>query len=146
MLCWMSIRDQAKEWARQQADQLRNDPKAWARAQGRRFKELVDVAPFSDDALQRELGSLRERMARVERLDPDERQQLSDDLVALHERLTAGGAMVSGAKAGLAASVLPVVGFITGPLIGSAYGIYRSQQLGQVRDEIRAMLRQLARR
>jgi hypothetical protein len=142
----MSIRDRAKEWARRQTEQVKDDPKAWARAQGDRLKAMVDVAPFSDAALDRELGSLRERMGRLDTLDADARQRLADELLALHERLTAGGALVSGAKIGLAASVLPVVGVITGPLIGGAYGVYRSQRLGRVRDEVHAMLRALARR
>jgi hypothetical protein len=145
MLRAMSIRN-PKEWARQQADQLRSDPKGWARAQGQRLKELVDVAPFSDAALERELVPLRERMARLDELSADERQTLADELLALHERLTTGSALVNGAKIGLAASVLPVVGFFTGPLLGGAYGVYRSQLLGQARDELQGMLRKLARR
>ncbi|MCY1011831.1 hypothetical protein OV079_41010 [Nannocystis pusilla] len=142
----MSIRDQARDWAKQQSDQLRSDPKGWAKAQGERLKQMVDVAPFSDTALERELGSLRERTARLSELDADERQKLADELLALHERLTPGGALISGAKIGLAASVLPVVGMITGPVLGSAYGVYRSQRLGEARDEVQAMLRKLARR
>lgn len=140
----MSLSDQAKDWAKRQADQLRSDPKAWARAQGQRLKEMVDVAPFSDAALERELNSLRGRMARLDELDTEARRKLSDELLALHERLTAGGALVSGAKIGLAASVLPVVGMITGPVLGSAYGVYRSSRLGEARDEVQAMLRKLA--
>lgn len=140
----MSLRDQAKDWAKRQADQLRSDPKGWARAQSQRLKEMVDVAPFSDAALERELSSLRQRMARLGQLSADERQKLADELLALHERLTPGGAMISGAKIGLAASVLPVVGMITGPVLGSAYGVYRSSRLGEARDEVQAMLRQLA--
>ncbi|PCC70315.1 hypothetical protein SAMN02745121_03356 [Nannocystis exedens] len=142
----MSIRDQARDWAKQQTDQIRSDPKGWAKAQGERLKQMVDVAPFSDAALERELNSLRERTARLSELDADERQKLADELLALHERLTPGGALISGAKIGLAASVLPVVGMITGPVLGSAYGVYRSQRLGEVRDEVQAMLRKLARR
>lgn len=141
----MSIRDQAREWAKQQTDRLRSDPAGWARAQGERLREMVDIAPFSDAALGRELASLRERIARLDRLDADERQQLADELLALHQRLTPGGALISGAKIGLAAAVLPVVGMITGPVIGSAYGVYRSQQLAEVRAEIQEMLRTLAR-
>ncbi|MCY1056410.1 MULTISPECIES: hypothetical protein [Nannocystis] len=141
----MSLGDRAKDWAKQQTDQLRSDPKGWAKAQGQRLKEIVDVAPFSDAALERELNSLRERTARLGELTADERQKLADELLALHQRLTPGGAMISGAKIGLAASVLPVVGMITGPVIGSAYGVYRSQRLGEVRDEVQAMLRKLAR-
>src|SRR5688572_15514097 len=107
----MSIRERAKGWARKHTDELRSDPQGWAREQGQRLKKMVDVAPFSDAALDRELRSLRERMGRL---------------------------------IGLAAAVLPVVGFITGPLVGSAYGVYRSQKLGDVRRELQEMLRTLA--
>lgn len=141
----MSIREQAKAWAQKHAQQLRSDPAAWAREQGKRLREFVDVAPFSDAALGRELASLRERVGRREQLGADERQKLADELLALHERLTPGGAMLSGAKIGLAAAVLPVVGVITGPVLGSAYGVYRSQQLAEVRAEVQEMLRTLAR-
>lgn len=141
----MSIREQAKAWAQKHAQQLRSDPAAWAREQGKRLREFVDVAPFSDAALGRELASLRERVGRREQLGADERQKLADELLALHERLTPGGAMLSGAKIGLAAAVLPVVGVITGPVLGSAYGVYRLQQLAEVRAEVQEMLRTLAR-
>ena len=141
----MYLRDQAKQWARQHTDQLRSDPKGWATAQGQRLRKFVDVAPFSDAALARELSGLRARVARLRELDPDERQALGDALVDLHERLTPGGALVSGAKIGLAAAVLPVIGVVTGPIVGSAYGVYRSQQVTAARDEVQAMLRTLAR-
>lgn len=141
----MSLRDDPKGWARAQAEQLRNDPTGWARTQADRLRGMVDVAPFSDGALFRELTDLRGRVDRLAELGPDERQQLHDDLLALHQRLTPGGALISGAKIGLAAAVLPVVGMITGPILGSAYGVYRSQQLAEVREEIAAMLRKLAR-
>lgn len=70
---------------------------------------MVEVEPFSDAGLERTLTSLRERMARLGELDAAARETLADELLALHERLTTGGALVSGAKIGLAASVLPVV-------------------------------------
>ena len=66
-------------------------------------------------------------------------------LLALHDRLTPGGAAVSGAKIGLAAAVLPLVGFLSGPLLGGAYGVYRSQTLTDARAELQTMLRELAR-
>ena len=59
--------------------------------------------------------------------------------------MVSDGALVSGAKIGLAASVLPVVGMITGPILGSAYGVYRSQRLTEARDEVQALLRSLVR-
>lgn len=141
----MSFRDDPKGWARAQAEQLRSDPKSWARAQTQRLRELVDVAPFSDDALTRELDALRGQVDRLHELSPDERQALHDALLDLRERLSPSGAAVSGAKIGLAAAVLPLVGMITGPVLGSAYGVYRSQQLAEVREELQAMLRTLAR-
>jgi hypothetical protein len=142
----MSVRKQATDWARRQTAELRNDPKGWARSQTDRLKAMVDVEPFSDAALDRTLTSLRERMARLDEVDAAARETLADELLALHERLTTGGALVSGAKIGLAASLLPVVGVITGPLLGGAYGVYRSQRLSKARDELQAMLRTLARR
>lgn len=141
----MSLRDQAKQWAKHHTDQLRSDPKAWAKTQGLRLRKIVDVAPFSDAALGRELSGLRERMGRLGELDGDARQALADALIDLHQRLTPGGALVSGAKIGLAAAVLPVIGMVTGPILGSAYGVYRSQQVTEARDEVQAMLRTLAR-
>jgi hypothetical protein len=141
----MSLRDDPKGWAKAQAEQLRNDPGGWAKTQADRLRGMVDIAPFSEGALYREMEDLRSRVARLAELDPDARQKLHDDLLALHQRLTPGGALISGAKIGLAASVLPVVGMISGPILGSAYGVYRSQQLTQIRDELQDMLRKLAR-
>src|SRR5690606_36230496 len=65
----MSLRDQARQWAKQHTDQLRSDPKGWAKSQQQRLRKVVDVAPFSDAALARELGDLRARMGRLEDLD-----------------------------------------------------------------------------
>ena len=141
----MSLRDDPKGWARAQAQRLREDPKGWVRERGEQLRGLVDVAPFSDAALAQELGALRVRLERLADMTADERQQLHDALLDLHHRLTPGGALVSGAKIGLAAAVLPVIGVITGPILGSAYGVYRSQQVTAARDEIQAMLRRLAR-
>jgi hypothetical protein len=141
----MSIRN-PKEWARQQAEKLRSDPKGWVRETGEKLKDVVDVAPFSDAALEPELERLRDRMGHLDELDADGRQTLADDLLALHQRLSTAGTVVNGAKIGLAASVLPVVGMITGPILGGAYGVYRSTQLKAVRAELQQMLRTLARR
>lgn len=141
----MSLFDDPKGWVRSQTENLRKDPRGWAQTQVERARELVDVAPFSDESLERELGSLRERLARLSALTPDEREKLHADLLSLHERLSPSGAAVSGAKLGLAASVLPLVGLVTGPLIGGAYGVYRSQRLSEARQEIDAMLRRFAR-
>lgn len=141
----MSLRDDPKGWAKAQAEQLRNDPGGWARSQADRLRGMVDFAPFSDGALYREMEDLRARVERVAELDADARQKLHDDLLALYQRLTPGGALISGAKIGLAASVLPVLGMISGPILGSAYGVYRSQQLAQIREELQDMLRKLAR-
>jgi hypothetical protein len=140
----MSFLKDPKGWARSQAERLRSDPKGWAKDRADDLRGMVDVAPFSDAALEKELAGLRERLAGADRLDAGERGELHDDLLSLHGRLTPGGAMVSGAKIGLAAAVLPVVGVITGPLIGSAYGVYRSQRLTEARAEVEAMLRKLA--
>ena len=140
----MSIFDDPKGWARAQAQRLRDDPKGWARERADELKAMVDVAPFSDEALGRELAALRARTEARGALKPEERQQLHDDLLALHDRLSPGGAAASGAKIGLAAAVLPVIGMVTGPLIGAGYGVYRSSRAGAARDEVQALLRQLA--
>lgn len=141
----MSVFDDPKGWAKAQAQQLRDDPKGWARERGEQLKEMVDVAPFSDEALERELAALRGRVEQRAGLRPDERQKLHDDLLDMHNRLSPGGAAASGAKIGLAAAVLPVIGMISGPLIGAGYGVYRSARAGVAREEVQAMLRTLAR-
>ncbi|MBK7829040.1 hypothetical protein [Nannocystis sp.] len=141
----MSVFDDPKGWAKAQAQRLRDDPKGWARERGEQLRGMVDVAPFSDEALERELVALRGRIEGLAGLDAAARQQLHDDLIDLHNRLSPGGAAVSGAKIGLAAAVLPVIGMITGPLLGGAYGVYRSQRVTAARDEVQAMLRRLAR-
>jgi hypothetical protein len=141
----MAVSDDLKGWVKDHTQKLRDDPKAWARERGQQLKELVDVTPFSDDAVQRELQALKDRVSKRADLNADERQRLHDDLLSFHDRLTPGGAAVSGAKIGLAASVLPVVGLISGPLLGSAYGVYRSQTLTEAREAVQVMLRELAR-
>lgn len=145
MIAAMAFSDDTKAWAKAQADRLRSDPKGWAQDQADRLKKMVDVAPFSPEALEKELAALRESVARVDQLSADERVILHDAIIQLRERLGAGNAAATGAKIGLAASILPVVGMITGPIIGGAYGAYRSQQLGDVRKEVDEMLRTVVR-
>lgn len=141
----MSLLDDPKGWAKAQAERLRSDPKGWAKDQVERARHLVDVAPFSDEALARELAALRARVAGLAALSKDERVRLHDDLLALRERLSASGAAASGAKIGLAAAVLPVIGVVTGPILGGAYGVYRSRCAGDAREEIEEMIRALVR-
>jgi len=140
----MSMFDDPKGWAKTQAQRLRDDPKGWARERAEELKGMVDVAPFSDEALERELAVLRARTEARGTAKPSERQQLHDDLLDLHSRLSPGGAAATGAKIGLAAAVLPVIGVVTGPLIGAGYGVYRSSRAGPAREEVQALLRQLA--
>jgi len=135
----------SKAWAQAQAERLRQDPRGWAQEQAERAREFVDVAPFSDEALERELAALRAAVAGLGRLESEQRVALHDALVDLHQRLSAGGALVSGAKIGLAASVLPVIGMITGPILGGAYGVYRSQRLTAARAEVQELLRAVVR-
>lgn len=99
----------------------------------------------SDAAAERRLADLRARVADLPNLDADARVRLHDDLLALYEVLSPGGALVTGAKLGLVASVLPVLGMITGPIVGGTYGVYRSQRLVRVREETRELLRALVR-
>ncbi|MBK8262003.1 MAG: hypothetical protein IPK80_11795 [Nannocystis sp.] len=134
-----------KAWAQEQAERLRRDPRGWAQEQAERARALVDVAPFSDEALERELAAMRVAVAGVDQLDTEQRVALHDALVDLHQRLSAGGALVSGAKIGLAASVLPVIGMITGPILGGAYGVYRSQRLTAARAEVQELLHAVVR-
>jgi hypothetical protein len=145
MLEMMAFRDDPRGWAKAQAERLRSDPRGWSREQASRLRELVDVAPFSDEAVERELAAVRELMDRLSELGPDDRQRLHEELFNLHERLSPSSAGVTGAKIGLAAAVLPVIGFISGPLAGSAYGVYRSKRLAEVRAELKDMMRRLAR-
>ncbi len=145
MIAAMAFPDDTKAWAKAQTERLRSDPKGWAQDQADRLKKMVDVAPFSPEALEKELAALRVAVARVDTLADDERVALHDAIIQLRERLGTGGAAASGAKIGLAASVLPVVGLITGPLIGGAYGAYRSAQLGDVRKEVDEMLHTVVR-
>lgn len=140
----MSVFDDPRGWARTQVQRLRDDPKGWARERADELKDMVDVAPFSDEALERELAALRARAEARGALTVAQRQKLHDDLLDLHNRLSPGGAAASGAKIGLAAAVLPVIGMITGPLIGAGYGVYRSSRAGAARDEVQALMRQLA--
>jgi len=141
----MAFPDDTKDWVKAQTESFRSDPKAWAQNQANRLKKLVDVTPFSPEALEKELTVLRAAVARVDELPSEECIVLHDTLIKLRERLGTGEAAATGAMVGLAASLLPVVGLVTGPLIGGAYGVYRSQQLGDVRAEVNDMIHTVVR-
>jgi len=90
------------------------------------------------------VAQFRGRLGRRGDLSPEQRAALRQEMQAFIDSLSMANNVAVGAGMGLAAAVLPVIGWISGPLIGSLYCGYRSHQLARYRDEVQEMLKLLS--
>lgn len=107
--------------------------------------ERMELPTLRESTCQKQVAEFRGRLGRLSQMTAAERDKLHEEMQAFVESLSMTNNLVVGAGVGLGAAVLPVIGWITGPLIGGIYCGYRSHQLGKYRDEVTEMLKLLAR-
>lgn len=105
----------------------------------------MELPTLRESTCQKQVAEYRGRLGRLSQLTAAERDTLHEEMQAFVESLSMANNMVVGAGVGLGAAVLPVIGWITGPLIGGLYCGYRSRQLARYREEVQEMLKLLAR-
>jgi len=105
----------------------------------------MELPTLREETAKRKVAEFRDRMLAAEQLTLREREALLKEMQTFCDSLSTGNVVLGGAGIGLGASVLPVIGTITGPLIGGIYGAYKAQKLARYREEVLEMIRRLAR-
>lgn len=105
----------------------------------------MEIPTLREETCKKRVAHFRSEMLRVDQLTSNERDRLLQDMQAFCDSLATGNVVLGGAGLGLGASILPVIGTISGPLIGGIYGAYKAQKLSHYRDEVLGMIRSLAR-
>jgi hypothetical protein len=104
----------------------------------------MEIPTFREQTCKKKVLHFRNMMARADYLTTDQRQRLLEEMQAFVDSLSTGTAVLGGAGIGLGAAILPVIGLVTGPIIGGLYGAYTSQKLSGYRREVMDMIRRLA--
>ncbi len=108
-------------------------------------KKLPNLPTLREETCQKKVAYFRGEMLRASQLTSSEREQLLREMQEFADSLSTGNVVLGGAGLGLGASILPVIGTISGPLIGGIYGAYKATKLSHYRDEVLEMIRTLAR-
>jgi hypothetical protein len=115
-------------------------------AVGPRDKEAkVEIPTLREDTAKKKVAYFRNELLRISEMTSRERESLIAEMQTFSDSLSTGNVVLGGAGIGLGASILPVIGTITGPIIGGIYGAYQAQKLSRYREEVLEMIRSLAR-
>jgi len=105
----------------------------------------VEIPTLREDTAKKKVAHFRNELLRLSAMTARERETFVAEMQAFCDSLSTGNVVLGGAGIGLGASILPVIGTITGPIIGGIYGAYQAQKLSHYRDEVLEMIRSLAR-
>jgi hypothetical protein len=105
----------------------------------------MKIPTLREETCKRKIEQFRRQMVQADVLTTEERERLIEEMQAFCDSLSTGNVVLGGAGLGLGASILPVIGTISGPVIGGIYGAYKAHKLSPYRDEVLAMIRRLAR-
>ncbi len=103
----------------------------------------MEIPTFREETCKKRVAHFRSMLLKRSVLTAAERAELLEEMQSFCDSLSTGTAVLGGAGIGLGASVLPVIGWISGPLIGGIYGAVRSRQLARYRREVQDMIRVL---
>jgi len=104
----------------------------------------MEIPTLREATAKRKVERFRGMMTRLDLLTPQQREKLLEEMQIFVDSLSTGNMVLGGAGIGLGAAVLPVIGWISGPLVGGAYGAYKARKLARYRAEVKKMMRQLA--
>jgi hypothetical protein len=105
----------------------------------------MEIPTFREETARKKVAQFRSMMERVDLLTNTQRDRLLQDMQAFVDSCSMGNVVLGGAGIGLGAAILPVIGAVTGPIIGGAYGAYKARKLARYRKEVQGMIRRLAR-
>lgn len=100
----------------------------------------MEIPTFREETCRRRVEFFEGLVSRADSLTPSERHQLREELQAFRDSVEPTHLIVGGAALGLGAAVLPVVGAVTGPLVGGVWGAFRAKRLSGYRDRANRML------
>ena len=103
----------------------------------------MEIPTYREATCKKRVAHFRSMLLKRSLLTSAERADLLKEMQGFCDSLSTGTAVLGGAGIGLGASVLPVIGWISGPLIGGLYGAYRSRKLARYRREVLEMIRVL---
>jgi hypothetical protein len=83
-------------------------------------------------------------MARLDLLTVAQRKKLVEEMQIFADSLSPGNMVLGSAGIGLGAAILPLVGIISGPVVGGIYGAYKARKLARYRREVLGMIKLLA--
>ncbi len=104
----------------------------------------MNFPTLRESTCKEKLSYFRRRMERLSWLTPPERRQLFKELQTFCDSLRTEKMILGSTALGLGAAVLPVIGLITGPIIGGFYGAYKANKLVEYRREAQHLLEELA--
>ncbi len=104
----------------------------------------MELPTLREETAKKKVAYFRNEMLRISEMTARERAGLVQEMQAFCDSLSTGNVVLGGAGIGLGASILPVIGTITGPVIGGIYGAYKAQKLSRYREEVLDMIRTLA--
>lgn len=104
----------------------------------------MNFPTLSESTCKEKMSYFRLRMERLSWLTAQERRRLFKELQIFSDSLRTEKMILGSSALGLGAAVLPVIGLITGPIIGGFYGAYKANKLVKYRREAQQMLEELA--
>jgi len=103
----------------------------------------MKLPTLRESTCQERVTYFRRRLERLSWLTAPERRRLYEELKEFHESLATERMILGASTLGLGAAILPVIGLVSGPIIGGFYGAYKASQLVEYRREARRMLDEL---
>lgn len=104
----------------------------------------MELPTLREETCKKKIAHFRRMMAKIAILSTEQKHRLVEEMQIFCDSLSTGNQVLGAAGIGLGASILPVIGTITGPVIGGIYGVYKSRKLAHYRDEVLGMIRELA--
>jgi len=104
----------------------------------------MELPTLREATCRRKLAQFRSMMARRDLLTVAQRKKLVEELQVFADSLSPGNVVLGSAAIGLGAALLPLVGLVSGPVVGGIYGAYKAHKFARYRREVLAMIKLLA--
>jgi hypothetical protein len=103
----------------------------------------MEIPTLREATCKKKIQQFRQLMARYSLLSTEEKKKVIEEMQIFHDSLSLGNNSLIGAGVGLGASILPVIGWITGPLIGGGVCALMTLKLKRYRKEVKDMIEML---
>ena len=103
----------------------------------------MEIPTLREATCQKKLDDFKARLALQATLSPQQRDKLLEEMKIFRDSLGVANNALVGAGLGLVAAWLPVIGWISGPLIGGGLATYQTFRLQRFRSEVERMIERL---